>query len=127
MDSKETKGLLTGVWEVTGHFRKESSEKQPVDLFKSGDYFLGFPSERIITERRGDSICTTICSFDEENNTLSIQPTDCNPASPISGREDPVYRVIRLDDKEMRLLRPHTVESEDTDSLFELFLLRRPK
>lgn len=76
-------------------------------------------------ERRSNRIYTTICTFDAATKALRFNPTEYRSKSPITGRDNTIYRVVRLNDDELCLRSPYNIEASTENEPFVMILLRR--
>lgn len=93
--------------------------------FDHGEYRLEFPLPDVVRERRGNRVSTVACIFDATTKTLRFNPTAYRPKSPITGRNNAIYRVVRLNDDELCLRSPHDIETSTEDEPFMTILLCR--
>lgn len=117
--------ICSGNWEVVRIFTTDESGKRNIVLFEPGEYRLEFPSPNVARECRGNRVSTTICTFDAATKTLRFNPTVYRPKSPITGGNNVIYRVVRLNDDELCLRSPHDIETSTEDEPFMTILLRR--
>ena len=117
--------ICSGNWEVVRIFTTDVSGKRNIVLFDPGEYRLEFPSPDVVWEHRSNRIYTTICTFDAATKTLRFNPTEYRPKSPITGGNNAIYRVIRLNDDELCLRSPHDIETSTEDEPFVTILLHR--
>lgn len=117
--------ICSGNWEVVRIFTTDERGKRNIVLFDPGEYRLEFPSPDVVREHRSNRIYTTICTFDAATKTLRFNPTAYRPKSPITGGNNAIYRVIRLNDDELCLRSPHDIETSTEDEPFVTILLRR--
>lgn len=117
--------ICSGNWEVVRIFTTDESGKRNIVLFDPGEYRLEFPSPDVVWEHRSNRIYTTICTFDAATKTLRFNPTEYRPKSPITGGNNAIYRVIRLNDDELCLRSPHDIETSTEDEPFVTILLHR--
>lgn len=117
--------ICSGNWEVVRIFTTDESGKRNIVLFEPGEYRLEFPLPDVVRERRGNRVSTTICTFDAATKTLRFNPTAYRPKSPITGGNNVIYRVVRLNDDELCLRSPHDIETSTEGELFVTILLCR--
>lgn len=117
--------ICLGDWEVVRIFTTDETGERNLALFESGAYRLEFPLSDVARERRGNRIYTTICTFDVTTKTLLFNSTEYRSKSPITGRNNTIYRVVRLNDDELCLRSPHNIEASTENEPFVMILLRR--
>ena len=117
--------ICSGNWEVVRIFTTDERGKRNVVLFDHGEYRLEFPLPDVVRERRGNRVSTVACIFDATTKTLRFNPTAYRPKSPITGRNNAIYRVVRLNDDELCLRSPHDIETSTEDEPFMTILLCR--
>ena len=115
----------SGNWEVVRIFTTDESGKRNIALFDPGEYRFEFPSPDVARERRGNRVRTTICTFDAATKTLRFNSTEYRSKSPITGRNNAIFRVVRLNDDELCLRSPHNIEGSTENEPFVMILLRR--
>ncbi len=86
------------------------------------DYIVEFAAGDTLIETHGNKITTTTYRFDPGSGTIEIQPTSRTQSSPISGASGAIFRIVPLNDREMYLRKPHSVEAAGD---FETILLER--
>lgn len=116
--------ICSGNWEVVRIFTTDKTGEHNLVLFEPGEYRLEFPSPDTVQERRSNRISTTSCTFDATTKTLRFNPTAYRPKSPITGGNNAIYRVVRLNDDELCLRSPHDIEISTEDEPFMMILLR---
>lgn len=117
--------ICSGNWEVVRIFTTDERGKHNIVLFDPGEYRLEFPSPDVVRDHRSNRIYTTICTFDAATKTLRFNSTEYRPKSPITGRNNTIYRVVRLNDDELCLRSPHDIETSTEDEPFVTILLCR--
>ena len=117
--------ICLGDWEVVRIFTADETGERNLALFEPREYRLEFPSPDVVRERRSNRIYTTICTFDAATKALRFNSTEYRSKSPITGRNNTIYRVVRLNDDELCLRSPHDIETSTEDEPFVTILLRR--
>lgn len=117
--------ICSGNWEVVRIFTTDKTGEHNLVLFEPGEYRLEFPLPDVVRERRGNRVSTVTCIFDAPTKTLRFNPTVYRPKSPITGGNNAIYRVVRLNDDELCLRSPHDIETSTEDEPFMTILLCR--
>lgn len=117
--------ICSGNWEVVRIFTTDKTGEHNLVLFEPGEYRLEFPLPDVVRERRGNRVSTVACIFDATTKILRFNPTAYRPKSPITGGNNAIYRVVRLNDDELCLRSPHDIETSTEDEPFMTILLWR--
>jgi hypothetical protein len=118
MENRKTGSRLDGKWRVVRKFIAGDAAGKSLTLYE--DYFVEFAAGDTLIETHGDEITTTTYSFDPGFGTIEVQPTSRTQPSPISGAGSTIFRVVPLNNREMYIRKPHSVEA---DGEFETILL----
>ncbi len=120
MENREKETRLDGKWRVVRKFIAGDAAGKSLTLYE--DYFVEFADGDTLIETHGDEVTTTTYRFDPVAGTIDIQPTTHSQPSPISGADGAIFRVVPLNDREMYLRKPHSVEAGGE---FETILLEK--
>ncbi len=118
MENREIEIRLAGKWRVVRKFIAGDAAGKSLTLYE--DYFVEFAAGDTLIETHGAEVTTTSYHFDSGASTINIQPTSRTQPSPISGADDTILRIVPLNDREMYLRKPHSVEAGGE---FEMILL----
>jgi hypothetical protein len=120
MEHQKKESRLDGKWRVVRKFIAGDAAGKSLTLYE--DYFVEFAVGDTLTETHGDEVTTTSYRFDPGSGTIEVQPATRSQPSPISGAGSAIFRVVPLNDREMYLRKPHSVEAGGE---FETILLER--
>lgn len=120
MENREIESRLDGKWRVVRKFIAGDAAGKSLTLYE--DYFVKFAAGDTLIETHGDEVTATSYHFDTDAGTIEIQPVARTKPSPISGAGGARFRVVPLNDREMYLRKPHSVE---VGGEFEMILLER--
>jgi hypothetical protein len=113
---------LDGKWRVVRKFTAGGdATEQNTTLFE--DYVVEFATGGTLIETHDGEVTTVTYRFDAEAGTIETLPaTDSTQSNPIFGGGGAIFRVVPLNDREIYLRRPHSVEAEGE---FETILLKK--
>jgi hypothetical protein len=111
---------LDGKWRVVRKFIGGDAAGKSMTLYE--DYIVEFAAGDTLIETHGNEVTTTSYRLDPGSGTIDIQPTTRSQPSPISGAGSTIFRIVPLNDREMYLRKPHSVEAEGE---FETILMER--
>ena len=120
MENRKIESWLESRWRVVRKFIAGDAAGKSLTLYE--DYFVEFAASGTLIETYGDEVTTTTYHFDPGFGTIEIQPTTRSQPSPISCTGGAIFRVVPLNDREMYLRKPHSIE---VDGEFETILLER--
>ena len=120
MENQKKEIRLDGKWRVIRKFIDGDPGGRNITLYD--DYIVEFVAGDTIIETHGNEVTTTSYRLDPEAGTIEIQPTSRTQSSPISGAGCAIFRIVPLNDREMYLRKPHSVEAGGD---FETILLER--
>jgi hypothetical protein len=108
MGNRKTGSRPDGKWRVVRKFIAGDAAGKSLTLYE--DYFVEFAADGTLIETHGAEVTTTTYHFDPGSGTIEVQPTTRSQPSPISGVGSTIFRVVHLNDREMYLRKPHSVE-----------------
>ncbi len=108
MENHKKEIRLDGKWRVVRKFIDGDPGGRNITMYD--DYMVEFAAGDTLIETHGNEVSTTIYRFDPGSGTIEIQPTRRSQSSPISGADGMIFRVVPLNDREMYLRKPHSVE-----------------
>ncbi len=120
MKNRKIDSRLEGKWRVVRKFIAGDAAGKSLTLYE--DYFVEFADGDSLIETHGAEAMTTSYRFDPGSDTIDVQPTNRSQPSPISGAGGAIFRIVPLNDREIYLRKPHSVE---TDGDFETILLEK--
>ncbi len=120
MENRKIDIRLDGKWRVIRKFIDGDTAGKSMTIYE--DYFVEFPAGGTIIETHGEEVTRTSYHFEPGSDTIEIEPTTRSRPSPISGAGGAIFRIVPLNDREIYLRKPHSVE---TDGDFETILLEK--
>jgi hypothetical protein len=120
MENQKKESRLDGKWRVVRKFIAGDAGGKSLTLYE--DYFVEFAAGDTLIETHDDEVTTTSYCFDPGSGTIDVQPITRSQPSPISDAGSAIFRVVPLNDREMYLRKPHSVEASGE---FETILLER--
>ncbi len=120
MENREIESRLDGKWRVVRKFIAGDAAGKSLTLYE--DYFVEFGAGDALIETHGDEVTRTSYRFKPGSGTIEIQSTTRSQPSPICGAGGAIFRVVHLNDREVYLRKPHSVE---VGGEFETILLER--
>ncbi len=118
MENRKTDSRLDGKWRVVRKFIDGDPGGRNITLYD--DYIVEFAAGDTLIETHGNEVTITTYRFDPGSGTIHIQPTSRSQPSPISGASSAIFRIVPLNEREMYLRKPHSVEAGGE---FEMILL----
>ncbi len=120
MENRKKEIRLDGKWRVVRKFIDGDPGGRNITLYD--DYIVEFAAGDTLIETHRAKVTTTTYHFDPGSCTIEIQPVARTQPSSISGAGGAIFRVVPLNDREMYLRKPHSVEAGGD---FETILLER--